>query len=185
MKSTGEVMGIDARLGPAMAKALSATGTGLPATGTAFLSVANRDKRAIVFPAKRLADLGFRILATRGTAAVLHRAGIPVTSVRKRSEGGPNVMDLIREGRIDIVINTPFGRGPRTDGSEIRMTAAAAGVPCVTTLPGALAALQGIEALRDGLPAPRSLQEYHAPPAPPEQLRLVPHEPAVLAGEAG
>jgi carbamoyl-phosphate synthase large subunit len=187
MKSTGEVMGIDARLGPAMAKAFTATGTGLPARGTAFVSVANRDKRAIVFPAKRLADLGFRILATRGTAAVLHRAGISVTPVRKRSEGGSNVVDLIREGRIDIVINTPFGRGPRTDGSEIRMAAAAGGIPCVTTLPGVVAALQGIEALRAGLPAPRSLQEYHAPPAPPEQLRLVPphDEPAVLAGEAG
>src|SRR6266536_1506505 len=174
MKSTGEVMGIDSRLGPAMAKALSATGAGLPARGTAFVSVANRDKRAIVFPTKRLAELGFRILATRGTAAVLTRAGIPVTPVRKRSEGGPNVVDLIVGGRIDIVINTPFGRGPRTDGSEIRMAAAAAGIPCVTTLPGALAALHGIESLRAGLPPPRSLQEYHAPPAPPEQLRLVP-----------
>ncbi|MFL5799094.1 MAG: carbamoyl-phosphate synthase large subunit [Actinomycetota bacterium] len=187
MKSTGEVMGIDSWLGPAMAKALSATGAGLPASGTAFVSVANRDKRAIVFPAKRLAELGFRILATRGTAAVLTRAGIAVTPVRKRSEGGPNVVDLIVGGRIDIVINTPFGRGPRTDGSEIRMAAAAAGIPCVTTLPGALAALHGIEALRAGLPAPRSLQEYHAPPAPPEQLRLVPaqDQPAVMAGEAG
>jgi len=187
MKSTGEVMGIDWRLGPAMAKALSATGAGLPARGTAFVSVANRDKRAIVFPTKRLAELGFRILATRGTAAVLTRAGIPVTPVRKRSEGGPNVVDLIVGGRIDIVINTPFGRGPRTDGSEIRMAAAAAGIPCVTTLPGALAALHGIESLRAGLPPPRSLQEYHAPPAPPEQLRLVPAhgQPAVMAGEAG
>src|SRR6266542_1147117 len=187
MKSTGEVMGIDSRLGPAMAKALSATGAGLPARGTAFVSVANRDKRAIVFPTKRLAELGFRILATRGTAAVLTRAGIPVTPVRKRSEGGPNVVDLIVGGRIDIVINTPVGRGPRTDGSEIRMAAAAAGIPCVTTLPGALAALHGIESLRAGLPPPRSLQEYHAPPAPPEQLRLVPAhgQPAVMAGEAG
>jgi carbamoyl-phosphate synthase large subunit len=190
MKSTGEVIGIDARLGPAMAKALASAGSGLPARGTAFVSVANRDKRAIVFPAKRLAELGFRILATRGTAAVLARAGIPVTPVRKRSEGESNVVDLIRGGRIDIVINTPFGRGPRTDGSEIRMAAAAAGIPCVTTLPGAQAALQGIEALRDGLPSPHSLQEYHAPPGPPEQLRLVPDEErvnraAALAGEAG
>jgi carbamoyl-phosphate synthase large subunit len=174
MKSTGEVMGIADRLGPAMAKALTSTGAGLPVAGTAFVSVANRDKRAIVFPAGRLAELGFTLFATRGTAAVLHRGGVRVTPVRKRSEGGPNVVDLIRAGRIDIVINTPFGRGPRTDGSEIRMAAAAAGIPCVTTLPGALAAIQGIEALRRAMPAPRSLQDYQAPAPPPEQLRLVP-----------
>ncbi len=182
MKSTGEVMGIDRRLGPAVAKALTSTGTGLPAEGTAFVSVANRDKRAIVVPAKRLAELGFTLLATRGTAAVLARNGIPVTPVRKRSEGGPNVVDLIRAGRIDIVINTPFGRGPRTDGSEIRMAAAAVGIPCVTTLPGALAALHGIEALRQGpLPAPRSLQEYHAEPPAPEQLRFAPEDASTSA----
>jgi carbamoyl-phosphate synthase large subunit len=185
MKSTGEVMGIDARLGPAMAKALQSAGAGLPARGTAFVSVANRDKRAIVFPARRLADLGFTLLATRGTAAVLARNGIRVTPVRKRSEGGPNVVDLIRAGRIDIVINTPFGRGPRTDGSEIRMAAAAAGIPCVTTLPGALAALHGIEALRQGpLPAPRSLQEYHAEPMPAEQLRFAHDDPASASASA-
>ena len=184
MKSTGEVMGIDTRLGQAMAKALTAVGAGLPSKGTAFVSVANRDKRAIVFPAKRLADLGFTVLATRGTAAVLARAGVRVTPVRKRSEGGRNIVDLIRAGRVDIVINTPFGRGPRTDGSEIRTAAAAAGIPCITTLPGALAALQGIEAIRAGLPAPRSLQEYHAPAPPPEQLRLPEPEPARAAREA-
>jgi carbamoyl-phosphate synthase large subunit len=82
------------------------------------------------------------------------------------------VVDLIRAGRIDLAINTPFGRGPRTDGYEIRTAAAAAGIACVTTLPGVHAAIQGIEALRAGLAAPRSLQDYHAPPAPPEQLRL-------------
>jgi carbamoyl-phosphate synthase large subunit len=186
MKSTGEVMGIDARLGPAMAKALTSTGTGLPGAGRAFVSVANRDKRAIVFPARRLEELGFTLFATRGTAAVLHRNGIRVTPVPKRSEGGPNVVDLIRAGRIDIVINTPYGRGPRTDGSEIRMAAAAARIPCVTTLPGALAAIQGIEALRRVMPAPRPLQDYHAPPAAPEQLRLadvvVDHDPSRVAG---
>src|SRR5207237_1167697 len=106
----------------------------------------------------------------------------------------PNVMDLIRAGRIDLVINTPFGRGPRTDGYEIRTAAAAAGIACVTTLQGAHAAIQGIEALRAGPAAPRSLQEYHAPPGPPEQLRLgdwpagagaggpAPGEPAAAGG---
>jgi carbamoyl-phosphate synthase large subunit len=115
-----------------------------------------------VFPVKRLADLGFRILATRGTAGLLRRAGIDVTPVAKVSEGHPHVVDLIQDGQVDLVINTPFGRAPRTDGSHIRTAAAMAGVPCVTTLPGAFAVVQGIEAtLQDG-EEPRSLQEYHA-----------------------
>ncbi len=162
MRSTGEVMGIDADPGAALAKALVASGTGLPRGGTVFVSVANRDKRAILLPAKRLSDLGFRLLATRGTAGVLERAGVPVTRVGKVSEGTPNVADLIRAGEVDLVINTPFGRGARTDGYYIRTAAALAGVPCVTTLPGVMAALRGIEALREGLGAPRSLQEHHA-----------------------
>jgi carbamoyl-phosphate synthase large subunit len=175
MKSTGEVMGSSADLGVALAKALTSAGAGLPSDGTVFVSVANRDKRAIVFPTKRLADLGFKVLATRGTAAVLSRAGLRVTTVRKVSEGGQNVVDLIRAGRVDLVINTPFGRDPRGDGYWIRTASAAAGVPCVTTLPGALAAVQGIEALRSGTPTPVALQDVHAAilsaPAP-RQLRL-------------
>ena len=174
MKSTGEVMGIDPDPGAALAKALVASGAALPTRGTVFVSVANRDKRAIVFPAKRLADMGFRLLATKGTAGVLERAGIPVARVRKVSEGGEGVADLIRRGEVDLVINTPFGRGPRTDGYFIRTAAAAAGIPCVTTLPGVMAALRGIEALRTGSNEPRSLQEYHeeARAARAEQARL-------------
>ena len=99
MKSTGEVMGIDADSGWALAKAMIAAGAGLPSEGTVFVSVANRDKRAIVFPAKRLADLGFRLLATGGTAGVLQRAGIPVERVAKVSEDADNVAELIRGGR--------------------------------------------------------------------------------------
>jgi carbamoyl-phosphate synthase large subunit len=162
MRSTGEVMGIDGLLGPALAKAQEATGIALPTAGTVFISVANRDKRAVVLPARRLADMGFAVLATRGTGAVLGRAGVPVTIVRKRSEGPPNAADLIAEGMIDLVINTPFGRGPRTDGYFIRTAAVRAGVPCITTVPGIMAAVQGIEAERLGRPEPRSLQEYHA-----------------------
>jgi carbamoyl-phosphate synthase large subunit len=161
MKSTGEVMGIDADPGSALAKAFVSTGTSLPTSGTAFVSVANRDKRAIVFPAKRLADLGFRLLATRGTAGVLERAGIPVTRVPKVSEEGESVVDLIRRGEVDLIINTPFGRGPRSDGYFIRTAAAQAQIPCVTTVPGVLATLHGIDALRRGLGEPRSLQERH------------------------
>jgi carbamoyl-phosphate synthase large subunit len=139
-----------------------------------FVSVANRDKRAIVFPAKRLADLGFGLLATTGTAGVLRRAGIPVEAVAKVSESPDdapddtpddakgNIADMIRMGRVDLVINTPFGRGPRTDGYHIRTAAAAAGVPCLTTMPGAFAAVRGIEALLAGATEPMSIQEHHA-----------------------
>jgi carbamoyl-phosphate synthase large subunit len=161
MKSTGEVMGIDADSGMALAKAMVAAGHALPVGGTVFVSVANRDKRAIVFPAKRLADMGFRLLATGGTAGVLRRAGIAVEQVAKVSEGPDNVAELIRTGRVDLVINTPFGRAPRTDGSFIRTASASAGVPCVTTLPGVFAAVRGIEALRGEASDPRSLQEHH------------------------
>jgi carbamoyl-phosphate synthase large subunit len=166
MRSTGEVMGIDVDPGAALAKAMVAAGHALPLSGTVFVSVANRDKRAIVFPAKRLADLGFDLLATTGTAGVLRRAGVPVEAVAKVSESQddakPNVADLIRAGRVDLVINTPFGRGPRTDGYHIRTAAAAAGVPCLTTMPGAFAAVRGIEALRAGATEPMSIQEHHA-----------------------
>ena len=162
MRSTGEVIGMATDLGVALARAQASTGASLPAKGTVFVSVSNRDKRAIVFPMKRLADLGFRIVATRGTAGLLARAGIDVSCVAKVSDGHPNAADMILSGHVDLVINTPFGRGPRTDGYFIRTAAAAAGVPCVTTLQGAFAAVQGIEALRREPEEPRSLQEYHA-----------------------
>ena len=99
-----------------------------------------------------------------GTASVLARHGVAAACVRKRSEGSPNAVDLIEAGGVDLVINTPFGRGPRTDGSVIRTAAIRAGIPCVTTLPGVLAAVQGIEALRAGAPPVLSLQEYHSAP---------------------
>jgi len=161
MRSTGEVMGIDLDPGRALAKALGASGAALPRAGTVFLSVANRDKRAIVFPAKRLAELGFRLLATGGTAGVLERARIPVTRVAKVSEGGPNVVDLMRDDRVDMVVNTPFGRGARTDGYHIRTAAAQAQIPCITTIPGVWAALRGVEALLQEAGEPLSLQEHH------------------------
>jgi carbamoyl-phosphate synthase large subunit len=173
MRSTGEVMGVDRDPGAALAKAMVAAGHALPTSGTVFVSVANRDKRAIVFPAKRLADMGFRMLATGGTAGVLRRAGIAVERVAKVSEGPDNVADLIRRGEIDLVINTPFGRAPRSDGSHIRTAAAAVGVACVTTLPGVFAAVRGIEAIRAGSTSPLSLQEHHAATAAaPLQERL-------------
>jgi carbamoyl-phosphate synthase large subunit len=185
MKSTGEVMGVDADSGMALAKAMVAAGHALPMHGTVFVSVANRDKRAIVFPAKRLADMGFRLLATGGTAGVLQRAGIPVERVAKVSEGPDNVAELIRAGRIDLVINTPFGRAPRTDGSFIRTASAAAGVPCITTLPGVFAAVRGIEALAGEPTEPRSVQEHHADARrEPRQARLTFDEAAATEASA-
>ena len=161
MRSTGEVMGIAADLGVALAKAQAGTGASLPQKGTVFISVANRDKRAIVFPAKRLTELGFTMVATKGTAGLLARSGIDVACVAKVSEGHPNAADLILAGDVDLVINTPFGRETRSDGYFIRTAAAAAGIPCITTLPGVYAAVQGIEAAARGEHEPRSLQEYH------------------------
>ncbi|HEX2131254.1 MAG TPA: carbamoyl-phosphate synthase large subunit [Actinophytocola sp.] len=152
MKSTGEVMGIDASFGKAFAKSQTASYGSLPTSGRVFVSVANRDKRAMVFPVKRLADLGFEILATAGTAEVLRRNGIPCTEVRKHFEtprdAEPNIVEIIRDGGVDMVINTPYGNpGPRVDGYEIRTAAVSRDIPCVTTIQGAAAAVHGIEAL--------------------------------------
>ena len=160
MKSTGEVMGIDRDLGAAFAKSQAAGGWALPAKGTVFVSVADRDKRAIIFPAKKLSELGFDICATEGTANVLKRAGVTARPVRKHSQGGPNIVDEIQAGKIDLVINTPFGRGARSDGYFIRTAAVQASIPCITTLSGVQATVQGIEStLRGGFEV-TSLQEY-------------------------
>jgi carbamoyl-phosphate synthase large subunit len=148
MKSTGEVMGVDTSFGKAFAKSQTASYGSLPTSGRVFVSVANRDKRAMVFPVKRLADLGFEILATAGTAEVLRRNGIPCTEVRKHFEGDENIVDIIKAGGVDMVINTPYGNpGPRVDGYEIRTAAVSRDIPCVTTIQGAAAAVHGIEAL--------------------------------------
>jgi carbamoyl-phosphate synthase large subunit len=153
MKSTGEVMGIDTSFGKAFAKSQTASYGSLPTSGRVFVSVANRDKRAMVFPVKRLADLGFEILATSGTAEVLRRNGIPCTVVRKHTESAAgdheiDIVDIIRRGEVQMVINTPYGnRGPRVDGYEIRTAAVSRDIPCVTTIQGAAAAVHGIEAL--------------------------------------
>ena len=163
MKSTGEVMGIDAVFGTAYAKSQAAAYGPLPTKGKVFVSVANRDKRAMLFPMKRLHDLGFEILATAGTAEVLRRNGVPVTEVGKFSEGNGSVVELIYAGEVDLVINTPFGAGgARLDGYEIRTATVDQSVPCITTIQGAAAAVQGIESLIRGDVGVRPLQDYHA-----------------------
>jgi len=165
MKSTGEVMGLDAVFGTAFAKSQAAAYGSLPTKGTVFVSFANRDKRAAIFPIKRLADLGFRVLATAGTAQVLRRNGVRAEVVGKFSEGGDNIVDRILAGEIDLVMNTPWGAagnsGPRLDGYEIRTAAVSAGIPCLTTVQAAAAAVQGIEELVHGDIGVRSLQDCH------------------------
>jgi carbamoyl-phosphate synthase large subunit len=161
MRSTGEVLGLDRSFGAAYAKSQESAYGALPTKGVAFLSVRNADKRAIVLPAKRLADLGFKLTASVGTASVLRRNGVPVEVVHKVHEGSPNIVDLIRGGQIDVVVNTPQGSGPRTDGYEIRTAAVASDIPCVTTLSGLAAMVQGIEARQAGELTVRSLQGYH------------------------
>ena len=169
MKSTGEVMGIDHDFGSAFAKSQTAAYGSLPTAGTVFVSVANRDKRSLVFPVKRLADLGFRVLATEGTAEMLRRNGIPCEVVRKHFQepgdgrSAMSAVDAINAGEVDMVINTPYGNsGPRVDGYEIRSAAVTMNIPCVTTVQGASAAVQGIEAAIRGDIGVRSLQELHA-----------------------
>jgi carbamoyl-phosphate synthase large subunit len=169
MRSTGEVMGIDEMFGTAYAKSQAAVYGSLPVKGRVFVSVANRDKRSMVFPVKRLADLGFEIWATQGTAEVLHRNGVRAKIVRKHSDGAgpdgePTVVTRILDGEMDLIVNTPFGSpghtGPRLDGYEIRSAAVRRGIPCVTTVPGLGAAVQGIEAIIRGEVGVRSLQEH-------------------------
>jgi carbamoyl-phosphate synthase large subunit len=169
MRSTGEVMGIDEMFGTAYAKSQAAAYGSLPVKGRAFVSVAGKDKRSMIFPVKRLADLGFEILATRGTGEVLRRNGVRATIVRKHSEGPgpdgePTIVDRILDGQVDLIVNTPFGSpgqsGPRLDGYEIRTAAVRRGIPCVTTVQGLGAAVQGIEAITRGEVGVRSLQEH-------------------------
>jgi len=165
MKSTGEVMGIDTAFGHAFAKSQAAAYGSLPTSGTIFVTVANRDKRGMIFPVKRLADLGFEIVATAGTGEVLRRHGVACEIVHKHFEESPDGRDavsMITAGEVALVINTPQGSGARMDGYEIRSAAVGADIPCITTVPGAAAAVMGIEALIRGEMTVRPLQELHA-----------------------
>jgi carbamoyl-phosphate synthase large subunit len=168
MRSTGEVMGIDASFGAAFAKSQLRAGSSLPLEGRVFVSVANRDKRSMIFPVKRLVDLGFTVLATSGTADVLRRNGITAEVVRKRSQGrGPDgtertVVDLITSGEVDMVINTPSGRDARADGYAIRAATTSLDKPIITTVQQLSAAVLGIEAMRAGSLQVSSLQEHAA-----------------------
>jgi carbamoyl-phosphate synthase large subunit len=162
MRSTGEVMGVAADFPTAFAKAQAAVGTRLPNSGTVFLTVTDADKAGVVGIASQLHDLGFKIVATRGTAAAIKRMGIPVETINKIQDGRNNVVDWIDRGDVDLVVNTPTGTAARSDGYEIRRAAVARGVPCITTIAGGMAAARAISSARVGDPPVLSLQELHA-----------------------
>ncbi len=162
MRSTGEVMGVARDFPTAFAKAQAAAGAGLPNEGTVFITVTDGDKPGAYAIASRLEDLGFRIVATAGTARAIRAMGARIDDVLKKvGEGSPNVVDLIDDGEIDLIINTPTGSGARADGWEIRRAAVARGIPCITTLSGGHAAARAIAAARNGEPKVLSLQELH------------------------
>jgi carbamoyl-phosphate synthase large subunit len=160
MKSTGEVMGIDSDFGMAFAKSQIGAGVNIPLKGKVFISVMNKDKRSIVFLAKKLVDLGFEIVATKGTAKVLTNNGILVQTVFKVGEGRPDIVDQIKNGEIHLVINTPSGKKPKADEVAIRSQSVAHNIPIVTTLSGAEAVVNAIESLKRGMSV-KSIQEYH------------------------
>lgn len=161
MRSTGEVMGHAVRFGHAFAKAQIAAGVPLPLSGTVFLSVNDFDKSAALKLARDLSRLGFKILATRGTADFCALANITAGKINKVSEGSPHVVDLIQAGQIDLVINTPLGSDAHSDGMQLRMAAVRYGVPLITTLSAAQAAVNGIRALRDHELRVQGLQEHY------------------------
>jgi carbamoyl-phosphate synthase large subunit len=161
MRSTGEVMGLDEDLGVAFAKAQAAAKPGLPTSGNIFLSVKDADKPRAVGLARELAALGFTIHSTGGTAKALADAGIAVRKIAKLQEGRPTAIDLIKNGQIQLVINTPSGAAPREDEVRIRTTAVITGTPIMTTISGAKAAALGIAALQRQGYSVKTIQEYH------------------------
>jgi carbamoyl-phosphate synthase large subunit len=160
MRSTGEVMGVDDTFGMAYLKSQQGAGQILPEKGTVFISLRSKDKRPMIFLAKKLVDLGFQLAATKGTAKALARNDIPVTEVFKVSQGRPHVVDMMKNGEIHLIINTPGGKGTQPDGLAIRSNAIALKIPLITTVAGAYAAVNGIEALRKKGIQVKSLQEY-------------------------
>jgi len=170
MRSTGEVMGIDLTTGLAFTKSQISAGDALPESGTVFLSLANRDKAVGLEAARGLRDLGLDVVATSGTAEHLRANGVPVdTVVAKLDEEGTDAVELIRSGGVQLVVNSPRGRGPRADGEHIRAAAGALGIPLLTTANAALAAARGLADWQRFPLAVRTLQEYHRGVRRPEE----------------
>ncbi len=161
MKSTGEVMGISPRFGDAFAKACEAVGSRLPLSGRAFLTVNPYDKAAVIPIGRELKDLGFALCATEGTSQALREAGVDAERVYRVNEGSPNAVDRMEAGEIQLVVNTPLGRGSRFDEAAIRAAALRLSIPCLTTLSAATAAVEGIRARQEEATSVASLQEYH------------------------
>ena len=161
MKSTGEVMGVSDSFGQAYAKAQLSAGSVLPRSGTAFISVNDQDKLNVLPIARRLLDLGFRLIATGGTRETLAGQGIRVESVYKVNEGRPHIVDLIKSGQVDLILNTPLGKDSFFDERAIRRAAVQHNVPCITTLSGGAAVASGISALQQNRRDVRALQDYH------------------------
>ncbi|MEE9394106.1 MAG: carbamoyl-phosphate synthase large subunit [Planctomycetota bacterium] len=160
MRSTGESIGLDYDLGSAFGKSFEATGSSLPLEGTVFISVKDADKRHIPPMARQLVSLGFKLIATGGTAKILTRNGVPNTAIHKIAEGRPNVADYLKNGEVVLVINTPSGTGPRTDEAKIRGVAISRGIPCLTTLPAAQALISAIDAKKRLGVRVAALQDY-------------------------
>lgn len=156
-------MGISDNFGIAFAKAQMGAGLSLPLGGNVFISVADKDKPSIIPIAKELQSLGFKIIATSGTASVLKKNGIKVKAVKKIAEGRPHVEDYIKNGEIQLILNTPIGKGPKFDEYRIRREATIRQIPIITTIPGARAAVDGIKAMKTGKLQVKPLQEYHQP----------------------
>jgi len=163
MRSTGEVMGISKGFAMAFAKSQLAASTSLPSEGTVFISMADVYKEMIIEPARRLIELGFKIVSTSGTARVLKQAGLEVSTVKKLKEGRPNLLDMMANQEVQFIFNTPSGKGSRTDEGKIRSASVSYGVTCVTTIPGCLAVVKALEALaEDPTPQVRALQDWMA-----------------------
>jgi carbamoyl-phosphate synthase large subunit len=174
MRSTGEVMGIDPDLGTAFAKGRMASNNRLPSGGKIFISVNDADKRSIILVARKLTDLGFEIICTTGTYKVLERNGVPAVHLRKIQEGvRPNIIDLIKNGVVNLVINTPSGKRFRRDEIKIRQMTVLHNIPCITTLAGALTAVNGLESLATRDYGVKPLQDYHADCDNSEQTQAV------------
>jgi carbamoyl-phosphate synthase large subunit len=161
MRSTGEVMGLDADRGIAYAKSQMAANSPLPLGGKVFISVSDTHKEEAVAVAKQFAEMGFELVATSGTAAALEKAGLKVQRIFKLTEGRPNAVDLLKNREVQLVINTPAGEAPRADEVKIRTTAVYTNTPIMTTLSGAKAAVLGIAALKKSGYGVQTLQEYH------------------------
>ncbi len=162
MRSTGEVLGLSYSYGLAFFKAQEATQTILPPAGAVLFTIADRDKNAAIEPARRFRELGFRIMATEGTHTFLKDKGIDTISVSKLGLGLPSLVDLMKNGQVQLLVNTPSGRKGSADSSDIRRAAIKRKIPYITTTTAAIAAAKGIAARREGDPKVRSLQQYHA-----------------------